>query len=140
YEDLVAAREVAAKSPNRDEAIWNFTIIWLVTHQAQDLDAARGFVQNISQYLSIYRIGKETRDLDAARKFAGGIGEPFEKVRGFLEIYRVTRNPQDLTAAKNSIASVKDKDKRAVAAEMVKRATQRAQAPNKETKEKYASS
>jgi hypothetical protein len=140
YADLAAAREVAAKAPNSGEAICGFTQIWLRTHQSQDLESARRSVKNVSHYLLIYRIAKEHQDLVAARKFIGNIDDSFEKVRGFLEIYRATKDPQDLASAKKSIATVEDKAKRAVAAEMVKRATQQAQAPNKEVREKYASS
>jgi len=138
-QDLASAREVAAKAPNPEEAIWSFIIIWIRTHQSQDLDGARSFVRNIPHYLSIYKAAGDPQDLASARKFAAGIKEPFEKVCGFLEIYRFTKDPQDIASAKKFIATVKDKDKRAVAAEMVKRAIQ-TQAPNKELKERYASS
>lgn len=122
--DLAAAREVAAKGSHPGEVICGFAQIWLRTHQSQDLEAARKSVRNVSHYLLVYRIAKEEQDLIAARKFIGGISDSFsfDKVGGFLEIYRLTKDPQDLDAANKSVAKVKEKSKRAVAAEMVRRA------------------
>jgi hypothetical protein len=140
--DLASAREIAAKAPHRVAAIDGYTKIWLRTHQSQDLEAARKLAGNVQEFLIVYRVTKDPQDLAAARKFIGGISDSFsfDKVGGFLEIYRFTKDPQDLELAKKAVAKVKEKSKRAVAAEMVRRAGVPAQTPNKETKEKYASS
>jgi len=140
--DIVLAREILENDPSQWNKVHGFVQIWLITRQPQDLEAARKLAENVSHYLTIYRATSEDRDINAARKFIGGISDSFsfDKVGGFLEIYRFTKDPQDLDAAKKAVAKVKEKSKRAVAAEMVRRATIQAQAPNKEVKEKYASS
>jgi hypothetical protein len=140
--DLASAREVAKSASNRVDAICGYIQIWLRTHQSQDLQAARKLASNVQQYLIVYRASRVDQDLFAARKFIGGISDSFsfDKVGGFLEIYRFTKDPQDLELAKRAVAKVKEKSKRAVAAEMVRRAGIPVETPDKEAKEKYASS
>jgi hypothetical protein len=101
--DIVSARDILENDPSSWNKVYGFVRIWRMTHQSQDLEAARKLAGNVQEFLIVYRVTKDPQDLAAARKFIGGISDSFsfDKVGGFLEIYRFSRIPRILPQQKS---------------------------------------